>query len=369
MARRKLIAKLLALVMCLFTQEVAVAQSSTEATSCHVLGTCHDYYTALGVKASIYGLVNQKKVKLAECDSKGLFDAQLPVKSTHLIFEMEGYKTIKLPVYFAPNLVQNDRFGIWTWGEMVPKDSFPTLPRFSSSEKGSLHSKHYHFDDIVDIEEEEMNESNESVSNKYLRTKGIILSDIRALPTKEGKYVRRIRTTDGLLISQSELTIRRGITFESIRIAIPTGKNLSLRKNVANGPSAQNKEVTLPASTSDNSTDKNTRPTEVSIYFEQSSYELPAKTKALLDSIAYLLVNRPDLKASLTGYTDNVGDQKLNLTLSEYRAKVVNNHLKNRGVSSGQLRIDWKGPDPKASPDDIETLKAKARRVLIQFDN
>ncbi|TDE14698.1 OmpA family protein [Dyadobacter psychrotolerans] len=103
------------------------------------------------------------------------------------------------------------------------------------------------------------------------------------------------------------------------------------------------------------------------LYFDQSSYHLRNATKQTLDSIAHLLAEQNRLMVSITGHSDNVGKRDLNVTLSEYRARVVTNYLKENGVQPMQLSYTWKGPDAPAASNDSPENKMKNRRVVIRY--
>jgi len=313
-----------------------------------VLGRCDDYYTALGLKGRVYALINQKKVILTNCNNEGDFNALLPLNSTQLIFEADGYKPIVIPVYFAPNVDVKAQFGIWNWGAMTPNDSITVISPFSPG-KGSLLSLCYNFVDLLDINYKLNNIRNEEYAKElYSRTKGIKLSNMRVFPMKEGSYVETVTTSDSFLISKEKVNIRIGITFKSVHVVKPIKQDPS-NSSILNANIKVSSDSTFY------------------IYFDQSGYELRKQNEDVLDMIAYTMKKNPNIKAKLTGYTDNVGKHELNTTLSEYRAKVVENYLKKRGVLVGQLTTQWKGSDMEISPNALESIKAKARKVVIQF--
>jgi outer membrane protein OmpA-like peptidoglycan-associated protein len=103
------------------------------------------------------------------------------------------------------------------------------------------------------------------------------------------------------------------------------------------------------------------------LYFDQSSYQLRKDSRLVLDSVCAVLVRRHNLIAQVTGHTDNVGRQNLNLILSEYRARVVQHYMKTNGVRPGQIRVEWKGSYFPVAENDIEENKSKNRRVEISL--
>jgi len=130
------------------------------------------------------------------------------------------------------------------------------------------------------------------------------------------------------------------------------------------------KELTehpAPATPKEDSKAANAIPDSQTLYFEQSRYELNAQTKASLDSIAQRLLTLPGITAQLIGYTEDIGERKLNMTLSEYRAKTVANYLKQKGIPDNQITIDWKGPESAENPDYTKRDKGNNQRVTVAF--
>ena len=106
--------------------------------------------------------------------------------------------------------------------------------------------------------------------------------------------------------------------------------------------------------------------THTTIYFDQSSYLLKDESKVILDSVAAFLINDRIIKSYITGFTSNVGSRDKNMTLSEYRARVVASYLKNNGVDENQISLAWKGPDFPISSNELNERK-KNQRVEIRF--
>ena len=103
------------------------------------------------------------------------------------------------------------------------------------------------------------------------------------------------------------------------------------------------------------------------LYFDQSSHVLRPNVKTMLDSIARQLVEKPKLMATVTGYADNVGKRELNIALSKYRTRAVEQYLRQHGARADQITASWEGPDTKASVDDPKAIKTISRRVVVQL--
>lgn len=101
------------------------------------------------------------------------------------------------------------------------------------------------------------------------------------------------------------------------------------------------------------------------IFFAQSDYQLMPSALEVLDNVAHLMTRDTTLRLTAEGYTDNVGDPRLNLTLSEYRARVVRSYLCRKGVTERRITAVGRGSIPSAEPD--ETARAQKRHVLLLF--
>ena len=342
------------LVLITYTHQGVIAQEQPKprATAHHILGRCHDYGTALGLKATVYAVTNQSRQKLAECKETGYFDVLLPVSATHLALEMSGYRPITIPVHFTDNIAQNARFSISNLGAMAKLDSLPISPS-----KDSYLALYFNVIDSIDVIEYALTgpvEPSIKLRGPIFLKRGTTITFsvapddyIATVLTSNGR-LGTVSTSDGRLISSEKMTLKPGITFKAVRVVKPPTV-ASLNKVRGDSSSTM------------------LSPTVTVLYFDQSSHQLRPQIKVTLDSIARLLVGKSKLMVTVTGYTDNVGKRDLNTALSEYRARAVEKYLKQHGVQANQIVASWKGPDTKSSPEDAEVIKAKTRRVVIEF--
>ena len=101
------------------------------------------------------------------------------------------------------------------------------------------------------------------------------------------------------------------------------------------------------------------------VSFRQSSYELLPESYRELNQLADALKRSPAMHIEISGHTDNVGDPRLNLTLSEYRAKVVSTYLIRQGIDERRIRIQGCGGSRPLVKNDSEENRARNRRVEI----
>jgi outer membrane protein OmpA-like peptidoglycan-associated protein len=71
----------------------------------------------------------------------------------------------------------------------------------------------------------------------------------------------------------------------------------------------------------------------------------------------------PQADLKIGGYTDNTGDKKANVKLSDDRAKDVMAELVKRGIDAKRLAAEGYGDQYPVASNDTEEGKAKNRRV------
>jgi outer membrane protein OmpA-like peptidoglycan-associated protein len=99
------------------------------------------------------------------------------------------------------------------------------------------------------------------------------------------------------------------------------------------------------------------------VYFDQSSYVLRSESYPQLDQLVKTLQTTPKLVIEIAGHTDNVGDRRLNQSLSHNRAKIIQSYLMRNGITENRLRFVGYGDSHPAAPNDSEANKRKNRRV------
>ncbi|WP_254412557.1 OmpA family protein [Dyadobacter diqingensis] len=178
--------------------------------------------------------------------------------------------------------------------------------------------------------------------------KGKPWTDIMLKNVKPGKHtIKAVLAGSKTVLLEENFNVMPGLNFRAIHVDIPL-------------PKSDNTVVSAGNHTSGRS------PDNVTLYFDQSSYALRTKTKLTLDSISGFLTKMPDSRVRVTGHTDNVGKHALNVSLSEYRARVVANYLRQKGIEPQQIDFNWKGPDSPVAVNDSEENKIKNRRVEVQ---
>lgn len=101
------------------------------------------------------------------------------------------------------------------------------------------------------------------------------------------------------------------------------------------------------------------------VQFEQSSYVLLAQASMQLNQLVQDLKVNPHWHVHIAGHTDNVGDFRLNQTLSEQRAKVVASYLIRRGIADERIATEGFGSKLPLGDNTTESERSKNRRVAI----
>lgn len=318
-----------------------------------VSGVCYDFTNAMYLPVEAFSMSGTTKIKLGQSDKDGKFSFLLPLSATSISFACSDYRTVTLPVTFVnhPGNKAKFRFGI-IMGKRDSSTVRQTNQLLLSNDLPDSTDVNY------GIEPTGSNAGLPLVTtahgNRVAPGGRFIIPKGKGqgwpVTTFEGARPGPYRVTasmaNGQVLTDKAFTVKEGLTFMEVRADEPSSPN------AGKGSSFGNSSLPAPKT----------------IYFEQSRYELTPATRASLDSVAQILTTQQQVVAHITGYTDNVGEQKLNVTLSEYRAKVVANYLKQKGTQVGQLLIDWKGGNSLTASGDSEDTKAKNRRVFIQFD-
>jgi outer membrane protein OmpA-like peptidoglycan-associated protein len=101
------------------------------------------------------------------------------------------------------------------------------------------------------------------------------------------------------------------------------------------------------------------------VLFETDSAKLMPSSEPLVKRLAEYMKDHPDLKVAVIGNTDNTGDFKYNIQLSERRAKAFVDALTKNGVTGDRLAAVGVGPLNPVDSNDTPEGRAENRRVEI----
>jgi outer membrane protein OmpA-like peptidoglycan-associated protein len=100
--------------------------------------------------------------------------------------------------------------------------------------------------------------------------------------------------------------------------------------------------------------------------FETGKAIIRATSYPSLDSLAALLIKKPDWKLSIAGHTDNVGADAANMTLSKNRSNAVKDYLNSRGVAAERFVVEWFGETKPIADNKTPAGRQTNRRVEMK---
>ena len=101
------------------------------------------------------------------------------------------------------------------------------------------------------------------------------------------------------------------------------------------------------------------------VLFDTGKYSLKSGAREKLAKIAGILLAYPGLNIEIDGYTDSVGSDDLNQTLSENRASSVRDYLVNQGVTTGAVSSKGFGNSQPVASNDNSAGRQMNRRVEL----
>jgi len=101
------------------------------------------------------------------------------------------------------------------------------------------------------------------------------------------------------------------------------------------------------------------------VLFDSGKAELKGQAREKLAKIAGILLAYPGLRVDVEGYTDNVGTDELNQTLSTNRATSARNYLVEQGLSNDSITAHGFGKTEPVASNDTHEGRQKNRRVEL----
>ena len=181
------------------------------------------------------------------------------------------------------------------------------------------------------------------VDNDKGKLIGTYKSDIKGefqFVLKRGKNYNLSFESDGYLLQSENVNMPKENTYASVE------------KNVVLQPVAEGSKIVLN-----------------NLFFDSNKSKIRKDSYVELDKIVKFLKDKVELRVEVAGYTDNKGDDKLNLKLSEARAKAVMDYLTRKRGGVNLDRVISKGygkVDPMAD-NSTEMGRQMNRRVELKI--
>lgn len=103
------------------------------------------------------------------------------------------------------------------------------------------------------------------------------------------------------------------------------------------------------------------------VKFRTGSNQLTAASYKILDDVAQILVNNPDYKLRISGFTDSQGRDATNLALSKKRAKACHDYIAKKGVSPTRMSHNGYGEANPVATNSTAAGRAENRRVEFEI--
>jgi len=103
------------------------------------------------------------------------------------------------------------------------------------------------------------------------------------------------------------------------------------------------------------------------VFFDIDKFDLKPESKSELNILADFLKKNPSISGELGGHTDNTGDSKKNKTLSENRAKAVQDYLIKLGIPAPRLSYKGYGDTKPKVPNDTPEHRKENRRTEFKL--
>ena len=102
------------------------------------------------------------------------------------------------------------------------------------------------------------------------------------------------------------------------------------------------------------------------VLFAFGKYDLRPPAREALAKLSGIVIGHPGLKLAVEGYTDIIGSDEVNQTLSEKRASTVRDYLVQQGLDPASITAAGFGKsNPVASNDTVEGRQQNRRVEII----
>ncbi|WP_242393850.1 OmpA family protein [Anaeromyxobacter oryzisoli] len=103
------------------------------------------------------------------------------------------------------------------------------------------------------------------------------------------------------------------------------------------------------------------------IHFAYAKARVLPDSFPLLNQVAQVMKDLPDMRVSIEGHTDAIGPEASNMRLSQRRADAVRDYLVSRGISADRLETVGFGPTQPIASNKTEKGRAKNRRTEFRI--
>ena len=99
--------------------------------------------------------------------------------------------------------------------------------------------------------------------------------------------------------------------------------------------------------------------------FATGRAEIQSGAAANLDRLTAFMAQYPDRTVVIEGFTDSMGSEEMNQSLSQRRADAVKNYLMNQGVGSNRVSSAGRGENSPVADNESAAGRQQNRRVEV----
>ncbi|HEY1481276.1 MAG TPA: OmpA family protein [Candidatus Acidoferrum sp.] len=181
--------------------------------------------------------------------------------------------------------------------------------------------------------------------------------NLRAQPVTNAATTAAVNSANVVADAVNTASATAGIISKT---KLPDGTELSIPKL---GPEAQLIDL---LNDKDRAPNRTTAVDLDHVMFDPDNATIQPDSEEQLRNVAAIMKAYPNMKARIDGYTDDAGDKKSNLKLSDQRAKAVADDLEKQGVPASRISAKGYGDAHPEEENTTEAGRQKNRRISLQ---
>ena len=107
---------------------------------------------------------------------------------------------------------------------------------------------------------------------------------------------------------------------------------------------------------------------KIIIPFGHDSNDIPVGYFNTLNRVAEFLIQHPETRLLIKGYTDSYGAVRYNMRISQFRASTIKSYLAGKGADPSKIETFGLGPENPIATNRTPEGRAENRRVELEFD-
>jgi outer membrane protein OmpA-like peptidoglycan-associated protein len=184
--------------------------------------------------------------------------------------------------------------------------------------------------------------------------------------TEAGEKARLDSRTREADLAKSDALVARAENAEQKLIAGQARENADAAQLAANASQQQAQELQRQLEILQaRPTDRGLVLTLGDTLFATGKSELKSGATVNLDRLTTFMNEYPQRTASIEGYTDSMGSDEMNQSLSQRRAEAVKGYLVGQGVSSARLSASGRGENSPVADNESAAGRQQNRRVEV----